>query len=116
MTPFHFLIVLLVLRTWLEIWYHGDMCMVLYAKIEANAAANKSPAWLWEALLCTFCHPHHAGVILAGCTLAVEHADNLSWLLAPQAVAFGWAAGYIAWAADEFLPYPIRYMRERNQQ
>lgn len=118
MNLFYFAILLLVLRAWLEMWFQGDLFVVIRAKVEAKAAAK--PSFFYEALLCPFCHAHHAGGLLAAIMLVVLYADRFLqpwwtplWLL-PQAIAYGWAAGYLSWCLDNVLPMQLRYSRERD--
>ena len=117
MNWFNFLILFMVLRTWLEVWFQGDLFVVLRANVEARTLQPSRLSLLWEGLICPFCHAHHAGVVLALCMLLVltrpTSVGAFLWLL-PQAVAFGWAAGHLSWWLNSFLPHELRYSRPRE--
>jgi hypothetical protein len=115
---FYFTVLVLTLRAWLEIWFQGDLFVVLRAHMESRLSQRSN--FLEEALLCPFCHAHHGGVLFAAVMLVVLYADRFLtpwwtplWLI-PQAIAYGWAAGYLAWSLDNVLPEAIRYTRPRD--
>jgi hypothetical protein len=131
MTPFHFLILCLILRVFVEVWFQGDLLVGLRARAEAMTRVEPIRTWsrlpynlltfyggVYEAVVCEFCCAHHVGGVLATVGLFVMRPPTTLYAAFTTLFAglcYGYAAGHLVWFLDRWLvPYELKYSRPRE--
>lgn len=101
-----------------DAWRNGSLFAGLRARIQVQQDSDDPESlrqWLWELLLCSFCHSYHVAVWLY---VIITVGDVVTWTdAAPvglfiRAVVTGVAAARLSLILNGLLPLRLRY--ERN--